>query len=318
MKRPHIPGGQKAAKPAAQGKPSARPAAKGSAKSSAKVPVKAAVRSSASPTKLKQESARLGRLAAFDAKQRREATRAQRREVRRFTGGNRTRVILVSSGAVSLLALVGLVLATMFTPMLAIQSIDVVGAHRVKAETVKNAVKSLIGTPLTMVSDTQIQQRLASFPLIESFTTVSLPPHTLQIVLMERQPIGIVNLGGTDYLYDPAGVQIEPTKALGRYPRVLVNGDPHDNANYRAAIDVLLAMPVDVFPKIYSIQATSKDDVRIRLRGIANRQILWGDSSNSILKSKVLAALMANTKSKNSLVFDVSSPKTPTVRYGNF
>jgi cell division protein FtsQ len=140
----------------------------------------------------------------------------------------------------------------------------------------------------------------------------------LQIVILERQPIGIVNVGGTDYLYDPAGVQIEPTKATGRYPRVLVNGDPHDNANYRAAIDVLLAMPVDVFPRISSIQATSKDDVRIRLRGIANQQILWGDSSNSILKSKVLAALMANTKSKNSLTFDVSSPKTPTVRYGNF
>jgi cell division protein FtsQ len=292
LKRPHIPGGQKPSRAAAPVAPKKQ--------------------------NLRQESAKLGRLAAYDAKQKRLAARAQRKEISRFTGGNRTRLVLVGSGVASVLILVGLVLATMFTPMLAIQNIDVVGTHRVKANTVKNAVKSLVGTPLTMVSDSQIQERLASFPLIESFTTVSLPPHTLQIVILERQPIGIVNVGGTDYLYDPAGVQIEPTQATGRYPRVLVNGDPHDNPNYRAAIDVLLAMPVDVFPRISSIQATSKDDVRIRLRGIANQQILWGDSSNSILKSKVLAALMANTKSKNSLTFDVSSPKTPTVRYGNF
>jgi cell division protein FtsQ len=304
LKRPHIPGGQKPARQAAPVSP--------------KKPARQAAPISPKKPNLKQEGAKLGRLAAYDAKQKRLAARAQRREIRRFTSANRTRLILVSSAAVSVFILVGLVLATMFTPMLAIQNIDVVGTHRVKSATVKNALKSLVGTPLTMVSDSQIQQRLASFPLIESFTTVSLPPHTLQIVILERQPIGIVNLGGTDYLYDPAGVQIEPTKATGSYPRVLVNGDPHDNANYRAAIDVLLAMPVDVFPRIASIQATSKDDVRIRLRGIANQQILWGDSSDSILKSKVLAALMANTKSKNSLTFDVSSPKTPTVRYGNF
>lgn len=304
MKRPHIPGGQKPVRPAGLATP--------------KNPVRNAAPVTPRKPNLKQESAKLGRLAAYDAKQRRLVARAQRREIRRFTGQNRTRFLLAGSAVASVLVLVGLVLATMFTPMLAIENIDVVGTHRVKTETVKNAVKSLIGTPLTMVNDNQIQQRLEAFPLIESFTTVSLPPHTLQIVILERQPIGIVNVGGTDYLYDPAGVQIEPTKATGRYPRVLVNGDPHDNSNYRAAIDVLLAMPVDVFPRVSSIQATSKDDVRIRLRGIANQQILWGDSSNSILKSKVLAALMANTKSKQSLTFDVSSPKTPTVRYGNF
>lgn len=304
MKRPHVPGGQKP-------NPKSTPV-------TPKKPARLAAPAAPKKPNLKQEGAKLGRLAAYDAKQKRLAARVQRREIRRFTSGNRTRLILVGSGVVSVLVLVGLVLATMFTPLLAIQNIDVVGTHRVKSATVKNAVKSLMGTPLTMVSETQIQQRLSAFPLIESFTTVSLPPHTLQIVILERQPIGIVNLGGTDYLYDPAGVQIEPTKATGRYPRVLVNGDPHDNPNYRAAIDVLLAMPVDVFPRIASIQATSKDDVRIRLRGVANQQILWGDSSDSILKSKVLAALMANTKSKNSLTFDVSSPKAPTVRYGNF
>lgn len=263
-------------------------------------------------------SARLGRLAAYDAREKRQQARLQRQEIRRFKKRNPTKIVAVSLASVSLAALVGLVLATMYTPMLAIQKIEVVGTSRVKTATVLNAVKSLIGTPLTMVSEPLIQQRLAGFPLIESFTTVSLPPHTLQIDIVERQPIGIVNVGGTDFLYDPAGIQVEPAGNTNKFPRVLINGDPHNNPNYRAAIDVLLAMPVQIFPNIASIQATSKDDVRIRLRGVANQQILWGDQSQSVLKSKVLAALIANTKSNQSLTFDVSSPTTPTVRYGNF
>jgi cell division protein FtsQ len=169
-----------------------------------------------------------------------------------------------------------------------------------------------------MVDESQIAQRLASFSLIESFSTVSLPPHTLEIRILERQPIAIVTVNGADYLYDPAGVQIGLAKNYGDYPRVLVNGNPLKNANYRAAIDVILALPVELLPRVASVQATSKDDVRIRLRGAAGQQIIWGDSSNSVFKSKVLAALIANTKKSAQATFDVSSPKAPTVRYGNF
>ena len=248
----------------------------------------------------------------------RESMRSQLRAIRQYSDGSPLRRGLVISGVSSVLLLVLLVLATIFTPMMAIEKIDIVGLNRLKQSTVYASVKSLVGTPLTLVDEAQIQKRLANFSLIESFTTVSLPPHTLQLNIQERQPIGIVDIGATHYLYDPAGVQIGPTTNTGKYPRILLNGDPAHSASYREAVAVLMALPASLFPNVASIQATSVDDVRIHLRGVANKQILWGDSSNSVLKSKVLAALMANVKRNSSVVLDVSSPTAPTVRYGNF
>ena len=279
-------------------------------------------RAQANPTSrvpgLRQEQSRLKKLAKQDRTAQKAFAKEQLQQIKKFTRATRTRRIVTFTTLGSVLALVGLVLATMFTPLMAIKEIQVSGTHRLKSATIKNAVSTLIGTPLTLVSEDDLQKRLASFSLIQSFTTLSLPPHTLQINIVERQPIGIVQTTAGGYLYDPAGVLIGPTKATWKYPTVVVAGDPRHSANYRAAIDVLLALPVELYPRVQRIQATSKDDVRLLLRGAANQQILWGDSSKSVMKSKVLAALMANTKKSATVTYDVSSPSAPTVRYGNF
>lgn len=253
-----------------------------------------------------------------ERKSARAAVRKQLGEIRRFTKGSRLRRGIIYSSVGSVLALVLLVLATIYTPMMSIDKIEIVGLHRMKHSTVENAVKSLVGTPLTTVNEDDIQKRLSGFPLIESFTTVSLPPHTLQLFIRERQPLGIVTMGATDYLYDPAGVKIGPTTKRSKYPLILVKGNPAHSASYKEAVSVLMALPADLYPKVASIQATSVDDVRIRLRAFANCQILWGDSSKSLLKSKVLRALLDTVKKRNFVVFDVSSPTAPTVRFGNF
>lgn len=267
---------------------------------------------------LKAEQQRLSRLARQDKQTKRSAEKQQRMEIRKFTRVSRAKRIVGFSVLGSFLALVALVLATMFTPLMAIQEIKIVGAHRLKAATVRNAVVTLMNTPLTMVNEADLEKRLASFTLIQSFTTISLPPHTLQINIVERQPIAIVQTTSGGYLFDPAGVLIGPTKATWKYPTVVVSGNPRHSANYRAAIDVLLALPIELYPKVRRIQATSKDDVRLELRGAANQQILWGDSSKSMMKSKVLEALIANTKKSAAVTYDVSSPSAPTVRYGRF
>jgi len=288
----------------------------------AKAP-KAPARAAKAPTSAaKPQRPAAPRRGVSPAKAARRESRAQVRarlaEVRRFTGASRLRRGITIAVVSALTALVALVLASVYTPMLAIDKINIVGLNRMKHSTVYNSVRSLIGTPLTTVDEAVIQQRLANFPLIESFTTVALPPHTLELYIQERQPIGVVNIGSTAYLYDPAGVQIGPTQHPGRYPLILVNGDPSHSASFREAVSVLMALPVSLYPKVASIQATSVDDVRIHLRGVSNRQILWGDASSSVLKSKVLAALMANVKRNGSVVIDVSSPTAPTVRYGSF
>ena len=78
---------------------------------------------------------------------------------------------------------------------------------------------------------------------------------------------------------------------------------------------MLLALPVSLLPRVESIDAKSKDNVTMVLRGAAGQQIVWGDASDSVLKSKVLAALIKNHKKSDRVTFDVSSPQAPVVRY---
>jgi len=53
----------------------------------------------------------------------------------------------------------------------------------------------------------------------------------------------------------------------------------------------------------------------MQLRGNSGQRIIWGDSGQSALKSKVLAALVENQKKTDRVTFDVSSPTAPVVLY---
>lgn len=239
-------------------------------------------------------------------------------EAKRFTAKSRKRKTVLLIVVSSLGALLALVFATVFTPLLAVEKIEVGGLKRLKEKSIVNALTSQIGKPLPMVSPAEISKALTAFALIESFSVVSLPPHTLKIQISERQPIGVILLGGTNYLYDPAGVRIGIASGGERLPKISITGDPEDSKEFDAAIEVLMALPASLLERVSEINAKSKDDVTLRLRGYSGQRIIWGDGSDSVLKSKVLDALVANQKETDRVTFDVSSPNAPVVRYGNF
>jgi cell division protein FtsQ len=239
-------------------------------------------------------------------------------EALRFTAASRRRKIIFSISGASFGSLLLLVLATIFTPLLAVEKIEVSGLTRLKEKSIVNALTSQLGRPLPTVNSSDIASALKAFPLIESFSIISLPPHTLKIQIIERQPIGVIMVGGAKYLYDPAGVRIGISNGSENLPVITINGAPENSAQFNAAIEVLLALPADLLQRVAEINAKSKDDVSLRLRGYAGQEILWGDGSDSVLKSRVLDALIINQKKTDRVTFDVSSPNAPVVRYGNF
>lgn len=283
-------------------------APKRAAKAEAKPLVKATGRSSKAPTKALRAAkpARVGLFTKLSP------------EAKRFVAASRRRKIVSLSilGSFGLLFL--LILATMFTPLLAVEKLEVTGTKRINNKTVLKALEKQLGVPLPMVNTNSIAESLAPFSLVDSFSVVSLPPHTLRIAITERQPICIVTVAGVDYLYDPAGIRVGNVGKADNYPRIAIVGDPKGSAEFTAAIDVLLALPADLLGRIATVDAKSKDDVSMRLRGNAGQRIVWGDGSQSVLKSKVLAALIKNQKKTDFVTFDVSSPTAPVVRYGNF
>jgi cell division protein FtsQ len=238
--------------------------------------------------------------------------------ISRVMSARRVRRIAVSLSAGSILILGILTSVATFSPLLAIQQVTVVGTQRLSPDEISKALSSQIGTPLPLLNQDEIAQSLAGFSLIESFTATAVPPNELQIRVSERQALCIVEFEGALWLHDPAGVRIalaEPTDLL---PRIVITEPPTSSQRFRDSVDVLLALPVELLAEVEIIQANTKDDVQMTLRGSLGQRISWGDSSNAVLKSRVLQALIANNQGATGVTFDVSSPNAPVVRFDNF
>ena len=236
----------------------------------------------------------------------------------RMLSSRRTKRLMATLSVGSVSILLVLVAIATFSPALAIKEIYVTGTDRIQPELISKALQSHIGTPLPLLDEKEVAKSLASFALIESFSAIALPPNGLQVKISERQAISIVNVKGERLLFDPAGVRVAQASGSDALPEILISEDPRNSQRFRNAIDVLMALPEDLLDQVEFIEARSKDDVQMSLRSSRDQRIIWGDSSDSVLKSKVLQALMLNHRKTQSVTFDVSSPNAPVVRFDNF
>ncbi len=236
----------------------------------------------------------------------------------RMLSSRRTKRLMATLSVGSVSILLALVAIATFSPALAIKEIYVTGTDRIQPELISKALQSHIGTPLPLLDEKEVAKSLASFALIESFSAIALPPNGLQVKISERQAISIVNVKGERWLFDPAGVRVAQASGSDALPEILISEDPRNSQRFRNAIDVLMALPEDLLDQVEFIEARSKDDVQMSLRSSRDQRIIWGDSSDSVLKSKVLQALMLNHRKTQSVTFDVSSPNAPVVRFDNF
>jgi cell division protein FtsQ len=257
--------------------------------------------------------------AAIARRKLREATKArkafERDEVRRFTAHLRRRrqawtAIAASLGAVLLFVAIGV-----FTPVMALEDIQVTGTTRVSADEIKNALAPELGKPLPLVSQGVIQQAMESQILVKSYSTESLPPHTLLIKVVERAPVGYLpNSEGGFTIVDPAGVVIEKVTAKpAGIPLFSVADNNIAAPGFQAGIDVLQSLPASLAGQVGQVIAKTTDDVVIVLAGSGAR-VFWGGPDNAALKSKVLASLLATNPVGSVREYDVSSPKTAVVR----
>jgi cell division protein FtsQ len=208
------------------------------------------------------------------------------------------------------------ILASFFTPMFAIEKIEVSGTERLEQKELEKSLEFLMERPLTLVGEAELADTLGKFALIETFTFQAEPPHTLKIKIRERQPVVVLVRGGKNYLYDPAGIQIAEAEDTKTYPFLVLIGEPKDNPRFEAAIELLLSLPRETYAQIFSIEVTPQLTSRLVLRK-GNTVVLWGDANDSLLKAKVLDSLIA-TGVEDGVLIDVSSPNAPVVTYPDF
>lgn len=244
---------------------------------------------------------------------RKERARVERGEVRRFTKRSRRRRMIWLGALGTLVLLVVAVAVTAFSPLMALRTIDVTGTSRIDAAAVKKALDGQLGRPLPLVDQSSIRTDLAAFPLIRSYSVESHPPNTIVVRIVERQPIGVVSVGGKFAVVDAAKVTIQTSdQRPDGFPLIKASGSAEDadaTSGFAAAASVLSALPPALLAQVDTITAATRDDVSFTLRG-SGATVGWGSADDSDLKAAALAALLKSVPGAGR--YDVSSPHSVT------
>lgn len=239
----------------------------------------------------------------------RERRRYERQEVRRFTKRSRRRRVTWAVVVGALLALVAVVGVGAYSPLMALRDVRIEGAQRIPAAEVQAAFADVLGTPLPLIDSAEVHAALARFPLIETYSTETVPPGTLVVRIVERTPVGVIDTGSGLELVDAAGVVIErPDTLPAGQPLIQVDGGVADEG-FRAVAAVVRSLPADVRGQLTGATAATADDVRLELAGGAS--VVWGSAEDSALKATVLASLMRAAPPDTVSQYDVSAPSSP-------
>lgn len=243
----------------------------------------------------------------------RERKRVERSEVRRFTARQRRRrrntwislcaILVVAIGAV----------VTAYSPVMAVRTITVEGAKLVNSDGIVTDLQSQIGTPLPLVDQRAIKASLVKYPLIQSYTVEAVPPSTLVVRLVEREPLGLVDSGTGFALVDAAGVTLRASeKRIDGFPIIDTDADP-ESRGFQAAVAVLRALPDEVRAAVDTVSATTRDDV-VLIFADSGAEVRWGSAEDSALKARALTELMSAYPPDSVSLYDVSSAENVVVK----
>lgn len=240
----------------------------------------------------------------------------ERAEVRRFTRRSRHRRVawLTTGGIVVVLGVS--ILVAVFSPLMALQTIEVKGTSRVDDAALRRALSDQIGTPLARLDSAAIKRDIAAFPLIESYVTEESPPHTLVVTVTERTPVVTVQNGKSFDLVDPAGIVVQSTtKRPDTMPLADVGSAKLGSSVFRTMTEVVLALPSAVRSQVSGVAASTSDDVTLTMKD--GSRVVWGSPDESAAKAALLGALVKDHAARapdTAVEYDVSAPDNGIIR----
>jgi cell division septal protein FtsQ len=240
----------------------------------------------------------------------------ERAEVRRFTRRSRHRRAAWITAASIFLVFGVSILVAVFSPLMALQTIEIKGTNRVDETQLRQALSDQIGTPLARLDFGAIKKDIAGFPLIESYVTEEAPPHTLVVTVTERTPVVAVQSGKSFDLVDPAGIVVQSSpKQPTNMPVADIGHAKLGSSEFRTMTEVVLALPSTVRQQVTSVKGSTADDVTLTLKD--GSTVVWGNPEQSDAKAALLAALVKDHAARNPGVvveYDVSAPDNGVIR----
>lgn len=234
--------------------------------------------------------------------------------MRRFTRRTRRRRLATALALGATLLLLVTVAVVTLSPLMALQTVTVVGAQRLDGPTVAATLDDQLGTPLALLDESVVRDRLGAFPLIRSYTTEVVPPHTLVVRIIERVPLAAIDRGGSVDLVDAAGVVVERSaERPAGIPLIAPESAEVGTVAFESVAAVLAALPAELRGQVDLISASTRDDVTFTMAGAGHR-VVWGSAERSEFKARVLTAALGTTSQSRAWEYDVSAPETLVVR----
>jgi cell division protein FtsQ len=217
----------------------------------------------------------------------------------------RSRLWLVLVVLLVLVLGAGVAWVVFWSSLLATRNVEVVGTSRLSAADVLAAADVPLGQPLARLDTAGVRARVAELAPVESVDVARVPPGTVRLEVVERTPIAVLPDASGLQLVDASGVVFA---AVPERPAGLPLVEAESDRGRQAGIEVAAQLPADLRTQVEALQATTSDDVSLRLpEGVT---VLWGSSADSERKTIVLRALLTQPAS----IYDVSAPDAPVTR----
>lgn len=198
--------------------------------------------------------------------------------------------------------------AVWFSSLLEIRGVDVSGTEHVPVERVVRAAEVPLGTPLPRLDAEAIAERVGELAPVESVRVERDLPHTVRIIVTERNAVAWIDRSGTPWAVDAGGVVYRP---LNSRPSHLPELDVDDEdrrvlgAVARVAADIADG-DATLLRQTDTIRAETRDSIELDLS--KDRTVVWGSAEQAEAKLSVLGPLLQISARS----YDVSAPERPT------
>ncbi len=206
------------------------------------------------------------------------------------------------------LTVVAVAYLVMFTSLLGVRSVEVVGVKEIPEADVLKAAAIEQGTPMVRLDADEAAARVAALPRVFEVVVERSWPSTVEILVTERTPVAVLMVGAAAHLVDSTGLDYATAKTRpSGLPTLAISGVGPDDPATKAAVTVLGAIPKQLKAQVTQVSAGTPGDVRLTLSD--GRVVKWGNAQGSARKAAVLAPLLT----RPGTTYDVATPDFPTV-----
>lgn len=207
------------------------------------------------------------------------------------------------------------------TSLFAVSRIEVQGGSPQIGRQVRQALASLVGTPLVGLDGSAVVRRVEALPTVVRVSYDRAFPHTLRITIVPERPAAVLRRGPESWLVSVRGRLIErlPSRADPGLPRIWVSArTPVASGTQLSGAEARVAARAVGLAGAFAtrVTAASYSDGTLVFHLRSGLELLLGDGGNVKLKVAVAQRALAFVPS-GSTFLDVSVPGRPVSGAGS-